>query len=165
MSVLWQHRRSNQQEALGFFGVEGIGAKKSKIKASCRIGTRVLRVKASSNSGVSSPISTAIPTLDSFMSCVVISHELVFRISVSVDAVRHHATSFLQRLCQPPPPAWQKCSTRWQAGRQRPSWACKASGHPSRDQRGQRARGVSDIRGGVLPSRSPLREHLEPSQT
>lgn len=103
MSVLWQHRRSNQQEALGFFGVEGIRAKKSKIKASCRIGTRVLRVKASSNSGVSSPISTAIPILDSFMSCVVISHELVFRISVSVDAVRHRATSFLQRLCQPPP--------------------------------------------------------------
>lgn len=158
MSVLWQHRRSNQQEALGFFGVEGIRAKKSTIKASCRIGTRVLRVKASSNSGVSSRISTAIPILDSFMSFVVISHELVFLWTLWSITPHHSSRDSVN------PPTWQKCSTQWQAGRQRPSWACKTSAHPSRDQRGQRSR-VSDIRGGVLPSRSPLREHLEPSQT
>lgn len=110
MSVLWQHRRSNQQEALGFFGVEGIRAKKSKIKASCRIGTRVLRVKASSNSGVSSQISTAIPILDSFMSFVVISHELVFLWTLWSITPHHSSRESVN------PPAWQKCSTQWQAG-------------------------------------------------
>lgn len=106
-----------------------------------------LGTKSVKSSGVSSQSSRS--NSDSFMSCVAISHCECF--CWRCEASRH---------ITPPsrdsgnPLASQKCRAHGSrpAGRQHPSWTWrpgKLHHPPSRNERGQRARGVSDIPGEV----------------
>lgn len=98
MSVLWQHHRSNPQEALSFFLRMAVGwcyycrgnlSQEVKNESELQNWDTNLGTKNVESSGVSSQLSQDYS--DSFMSGVAIKLLWVF----SVGAVKHHATSLL----------------------------------------------------------------------